>query len=1834
MVDKKLTENQSVSFLRGAGGGGKKSGKVKDDANTLRSNAIARVLALLCEGEIKGLVDGAKSIYLDDVPLHNEHGNPNFSGVNWAFRHGLPDQEPITAMVGVENEMPVGVEVTSKMAITRTLLDADYTSCRVTVRIPALVNQTDNGMKRTSVKFQIIVRYHQGPWETPFGSGGIEIWGKTTSAYDKQFSFALPKAPNGQNSHPWEIQVIRLMPDSHDIKLQNSIYFGSLTGIIDEQFTYPDSALFGMTVDAEQFERGMPNLSLLLDGKIIKVPSNYDPETRAYTGIWDGTFKEAYCDNPAWIYYDLLENNRSGLGGLLESVFIDKWTLYDIGRNCDVMVPNGYGGEEPRFTIGAYITRAEEAYDLLQKVASAFRGMSFWSSGAVTATQDVPSDPVVLATRANVIKGEFSYSGSALAARHTVAHVKFYDPNDMYRPSVEVVRDHDGIIRYGERVKEVDAFGCTSRGQAHRVGQWILMSEMNETQTVSYTAGFDHGHVKVGDIVLVMDEKQANVDHGGRIIKQIDNRWVKLDRPITAGTSSGAKLLLTHPDGEVVEYDLASDFTDATEVMVASDIPVDLLPASVWILSKSTVKPKPYRVLSIKANEEHQFDIVALEHYSPKYAIIEGDPQFAEPIYRQEAEVETVENLNAVEYQFFKDGVPRSNMTISWSVPVHMYAAMFRVEIDGPGGDTHIVYPSLAGSTVDVEDIIPGTWSIRVYSLSLSGARFQPATLDYNAMGWEGVDLPEVQNLRLASPFTTADCSIVWENDFPNAPTNNPMFKRAEVKIYSYINSLKTLRRSEYVFGNSYTYSFALNEQDGIPARELIFEVSATDIYDRTGEPAELTAYNEPIPAPTVEVTAGMGSIVVSYAIPSVEDYVKTKVWISGIQDFDPTLTVPAYVGISSFHAHPVDDHNPRYIRVAHIDSFSDNDFAVSSELSTSALPLMLDTTPPATPTGLSVVSQPYTPTQSKITITWDENIEPDFAYYGLEISENSNNWIPFTVFNNQYVFYGKPVTYCGIRLRAHDRAGNASTYTETWHQAAAWNSPPPTPFIDDITSGFGTVWLRWSSLDEYYGIAHYQIWEDVDGNISTYTVNNTSFMRSGLPDNQLCTFKVRATDISGNQSEWSEEVSVTTTGSPGVTQDDLQGLITNASFAEGLVGIEVLASLPSTGNKEGRVVLNTTDGKLYRFINGEWTVSTQAEDINGKLTAGQIAAGAIGADQIAANAISAKHLTIGDFTNLIDNGWATGDISGWDKHDSIFELPNPAINADHYGYTITSTGRVAATSKNIPVQSGEVYYIGVWVNNTDPNYDAWIGVGATKPDGTIVWSDLFSTNVKNDWVYLSGQYSVPDETESIFVYLFTARPFGETGSPAHWSKPLMRRAANDVLIADGAIKAEHLSTGELIANSAQIKDAIITDAKIVDLDAGKIKADTVLAGSIKVGNDTLDLIKNNASNPVTAINNGATLIDPGKILISGGTSLADWRMGGDTTKINGGNIATNTITANKLTIGSRGITVTGITFEHNKPDLNHVSWTSGSIRYIADNGGSSNRVIAADEAIWSYDPLYIYWQKNSINLQTTTNFNTANQPDNIILAVYKGGTNLDANYGRTIIEGNQIKTGSITANQIQAGAIQAQQIAADAISAGHIQSNAIVANKIAANAITTDKIVSGAITADKIAAGAITADLLTAGSIHGSVIQAGTLNADRIAAGTITADKIMAETVEATNLKPAAITQVAFGSGTNFSLGLDIQHGHVLIIAQTSGIPSGYNAQMIKRNGVNLVAYSTVTLNYTTIVHKSGQGGGDYYTQNNTVHFNQLLYSDSPPPGWHSYTFPSGSAIIMNYKR
>lgn len=714
--------------IRGAGGGkGGGGGRTPQEApDNLRSRAYARVIDCLSEGEIEGLVAGLKSIYLDDTPIENEDGSRNFIGVAAAWRTGTQAQGYVPGFAAVENEVAVATEVKTTSPIVRAVSNTNLNAVRVTVSVPQLTYQNPNtgDLSGTSVEIAIDVEND--------GGGFAEVRrdtlsGKTTSRYQRSYRIDLP------HPGPWQVRVRRITADSTQSNLQNKTFWDSYTEIIDAQLRYPNSALVALQVDAAQFQR-IPRRGYKIKGLRVRVPINYDPATRSYSGTWDGTFKIAWTDNPAWCFYDLLTAERYGLGAYIDEAQVDKWSLYEIGRYCDELVPDGFGGMEPRFTCNLYLQSRQEAYAVLQQMASIFRGMVWWSQGAITAVADMPSDPVALFTEANVIDGAFSYSGSSAKQRHTVALVAWNDPSDMYRQKIEYVEDVEGIKLYGIRETEVVAIGCTSRGQAHRVGRWLLYTERMEAETVTFRAGLEAALVYPGAVIQIQDASRAGQRFGGRI-RAATTTSITLDAAVTIEPDKTYQLSVILPDGTIETRAVTSPAGSQTVLTVSSAYSAAALAGAIWVLAAADLVPTAWRVVAVEEVESgSQVQITALAHRPDKYASIEHG-LVLEPLPTTALAASppaAPRDLTVTESLYLAAlGVVAVHVTVSW-LPVDRaihYEITWRAGIDNPQTVT------VSSPSYDIAPAAPGLYEIAVRAVDAIGRRSPASTLTMSIAG-------------------------------------------------------------------------------------------------------------------------------------------------------------------------------------------------------------------------------------------------------------------------------------------------------------------------------------------------------------------------------------------------------------------------------------------------------------------------------------------------------------------------------------------------------------------------------------------------------------------------------------------------------------------------------------------------------------------------------------------------------------------------------------------------------------------------------------------------------------------------------------------------------------------------------------------------------------------------------------------------------------------------------------------------------------------------------------------------------------------------------------------
>jgi predicted phage tail protein len=684
----------------------------------LRSKSFARIVDLISEGEIVGLVNGAKSIYLNGTPLENADGSRNFENVSYETRPGTQAQTYIPDAAAIESSLNVATEVTASTSVVRTVSNSDVNAVRVILSVPALYRAKDDGSQvGTSVQIAIDVQASGGSYVTKVTD---TIDGKATSKYQRAYKIALT------GSAPWNIRVRRITADSTNLKIQNKTFWDTYTEIIEAKLRYPNSAIVTIRFDAAAFQ-GVPTRGYDVKLIKVKVPVNYNPTTRVYTGVWDGTFKTEWTDNPAWCFYDLVTNERYGLGTYIPTAQVDKWALYTISQYCDQLVNDGFGGLEPRFTCNLYLQSRAEAFKVVQDLASCFRSMVYWASGALTVAQDAPSDPVALYTQANVIEGRFTYSGASAKARHTVALVTWNDPADLYKQKIEYVEDAEAIARFGVVPTEVVAVGCTSRGQANRVGRWLLYSERYESETVSFRTGIEGAVVRPGQIIKVADSARAGTRLGGRVVSATTT-VVGVDAPLVLGAGTWTMFVML-PNGTVESRTVSSSVGQS--VTLASALSAAPQAGAQWLISGTSVEAQTFRVVTI-SEVEGEIEITGVRHDPDKYAAVEnGLVLQSRSITSLDDPPEPVTVASLSEYLYTTPTDVKVGASISWS-PV-AYAATYLVQYRIEG--QNVVEQVATAPSLELLDCEIGTYSITIYAVNALSKRSLPYTFSATVLG-------------------------------------------------------------------------------------------------------------------------------------------------------------------------------------------------------------------------------------------------------------------------------------------------------------------------------------------------------------------------------------------------------------------------------------------------------------------------------------------------------------------------------------------------------------------------------------------------------------------------------------------------------------------------------------------------------------------------------------------------------------------------------------------------------------------------------------------------------------------------------------------------------------------------------------------------------------------------------------------------------------------------------------------------------------------------------------------------------------------------------------------
>ncbi|EMX2132442.1 host specificity protein J [Citrobacter werkmanii] len=694
-----------ATTIKGRKGGSSSSRTPTEQPDDLQSVAKAKILVALGEGEFAGQLTG-KDIYLDGTALENADGSQNFSGVVWEFRSGTQAQNYIQGIPGTENEINVGSEVSSATAWTRTFTNSQLSAVRLRLKWPSLFKQEDNGdLVGYSINYAVDLQTDGGTWQTVLNTC---VTGKTTSDYERSHRIDLP-----QDGSTWTIRLRKITADANSAKIGDKMTLQSFTEVIDAKLRYPNTALLYIEFDSSQFNGSIPQISCEPKMRVIRVPDNYDPETRTYSGTWQGAFKWAWTDNPAWIFYDLVITDRFGLGNRLTAANIDKWTLYQVSQYCDQPVPDGKGGSgtEPRYTCNVYVQDRNDAYTVLRDFAAIFRGMTYWGGDQIVALADMPRDVDYAYTRANVIDGRFTYSSSTTKTRYTTALVSWSDPGNAYADAMEPVFEQPLVARYGFNQLEMTAIGCTRQSEANRKGRWGILTN-NKDRVVSFDVGLDGNIPQPGYIIAVSDELLSGKVMGGRI-SAVNGRVIKLDR--VADAAAGDRLILNLPSGASQSRTIQAINGESVTVTTAySETPQA---EAVWVVESDELYAQQYRVVSVSDNDDGTFSITGAWHDPDKYAridtgaIIDQRPVSVIPPGNQSPPA----NIVISSFSVVQQNISVETMRVSWDQAQNAiaYEAQWRRN-DG----NWVNVPRSSTSSFDVPGIYAGRYLVRVRAIN------------------------------------------------------------------------------------------------------------------------------------------------------------------------------------------------------------------------------------------------------------------------------------------------------------------------------------------------------------------------------------------------------------------------------------------------------------------------------------------------------------------------------------------------------------------------------------------------------------------------------------------------------------------------------------------------------------------------------------------------------------------------------------------------------------------------------------------------------------------------------------------------------------------------------------------------------------------------------------------------------------------------------------------------------------------------------------------------------------------------------------------------------------
>lgn len=1281
-------------FITGSGGGKGASSRTPVEApNTLQSRSTVITQELISEGECIGVVGGLKGLYLDDTVIQNADDTFNFQAIKYEERFGTETQEYMPGFPQVESAVVVNVEV--ETFLVRTVSSSTVDAARITLRLPAGLNNRDtktgdlNGYR---VGIAIDVR--------PVGSGTWSpaitktITGKTTTPYEESFRVDKPTGTTGS----WDIRVRRTTQKSTVTTIADRVDWFTYTEIQDIKVAYPNAAYIGLAFDSEATGGSIPGRSYLFDGVIIPVPTNYTPTVYGpdgnvltyayYTGTWDGTFKYEWCDCPAWHTYNMLTNERYGMGEYLKNSYIDIYSVYDASKYCAELIDDGTGTSTlaPRFTFNTVLQERADAWEVIQRMAATYRTQIFSGPGYIRFIQDRPTDTSYYINNSNVIGGQFYYSGTELILRTTSCDVTFNDRLDSYNlRTVNEEASTEDLAKYGYNKIELTALGCVNESEARRMAKWAIDTALNNTETVSFTVSFANAFMEVGDVISISDNWYAAEMFAG-IIKPITGGTVdqiQFDRELSIDAGTTIKFMTF--DGQEITRVVETTNTGTTFDLV--NIPGNIINPSDYPNAPysvlGSVQPRLFKVMAVKESDIGMYEVSAGTYDPTKFARVESGVYVEPPIFTNIGSwtIGKPENISATPESYINpQGILRYRLRFNWDDIDDQLLRGYKVQYRR-NNNQFIWSPEVKQSEWTLEDAIQGVYEYNIYAYNTRGVQSPRAS------GWFKLEVADgtgslidpITNLRLVgggTNFTGTNFQITW--DAP-AEIADATLKDYEIKLYNGTSSSDPIIQTiftptvGYIFDRSQIIAWA-----GSAIRNIHIRVRPRDTLERFALPVGVT-FSNPAPDALTGLTAipFFNNYMLEHGAFG-SDAVAVKIHHSTTSGFTPSESNLVMDDVGFSHLIPADENTTYYIKAAAYDTWSEGLLNYSSEITVTTQSLTVGVTPTAV-SGLSATSAIIETSpgvqQARVTVTWDR--ATNASSYDLEIiaasigvAETNSIPDPTTGSTVTYTFIGVPSVAYSFRVRSRT-INSVSVWSSTVnHTTAGDTTPPSTPTSLTTSTGFNAAVLNWVNPSDT-DLASIQVYRRqtaptvvAEALIATVAAPINFYYDSGRTVGNTYEYRIRALDTSGNASGYTSYSSIVVTGLPANS-------VTTTTITDNAVVTNHMAANTINGD---RITANTLNANKI---------------IAGTITATQIAANTITSGQIDANSIRTAVLVANSITTgMIQAGAITATTIG--TNQIITNSANIAngviVNANIANATIQGAKIADATITNAKI--------------------------------------------------------------------------------------------------------------------------------------------------------------------------------------------------------------------------------------------------------------------------------------------------------------------------------------------------------------------------------------------------------------------------------------------------------------------------------------------------------------------------------------------------------------------